>query len=100
MNKKDLVNYVREETGFTAKDVTACVNAVFDGIVDGMLNEGKVSITGFGSFEVKERAGRTGRNPQTGEPLEIPAAYRPKFNPGKNLKESILNFSPSSSDEE
>ena len=89
MTKKELINYVAEKSNLSKKDAEAAVNAVFDGIVDALKKDGKIQLVGFGSFEVKERAARTGTNPATGAAIEIPASKAPVFKAGKALKESI-----------
>lgn len=89
MVKKELINYVAEKANLSKKDAEAAVNAVFDGIVETLKAGGKVQLVGFGSFEVKERAARTGTNPATGAAIEIPASKAPVFKAGKALKESI-----------
>lgn len=89
MVKKELINYVAEKANLSKKDAEAAVNAVFDGIVETLKADGKVQLVGFGSFEVKERAARTGTNLATGAAIEIPASKAPVFKAGKALKESI-----------
>lgn len=89
MNKTDLVNYVASETNLTKKDAAKAVEAVFDGISNTLKSGGKVQLIGFGNFEVRERAARKGRNPQTGEEINIPASKVPAFKAGKALKELV-----------
>lgn len=89
MAKKELINYVAEKSNLSKKDAETAVNAVFDGIVEALKTDGKIQLVGFGSFEVKERAARTGFNPATGAAIEIPASKVPVFKAGKALKESI-----------
>lgn len=89
MNKTDLVNYVASETNLTKKDSAKAVEAVFDGISNTLKSGGKVQLIGFGNFEVRERAARKGRNPQTGEEINIPASKVPAFKAGKALKELV-----------
>ena len=89
MNKKELIKAVVETTGLSKKDVTAVVDDVFDKITEALKNGDKVKLSGFGNFEVRERAARKGRNPQTGEEIEIPASKVPAFKPAKQLKELI-----------
>lgn len=89
MTKKELINYVAEKSNLSKKDAETAVNAVFDGIVEALKTDGKIQLVGFGSFEVKERAARTGFNPATGAAIEIPASKVPVFKAGKALKESI-----------
>ncbi|WP_082235721.1 HU family DNA-binding protein [Halobacillus massiliensis] len=89
MNKTDLINSVAEKSGLSKKDATSAVDSVFDSIMDSMGKGDKVQLLGFGNFEVRERAARKGRNPQTGEEIEIPASKVPGFKPGKQLKEAV-----------
>lgn len=89
MNKADLINSISKETGLSKKDATAAVETFFDAITGALKKDEKVSIMGFGSFEVKARKERTGRNPQTGKTIKIKAKKVPKFNPGKALLETI-----------
>jgi DNA-binding protein HU-beta len=88
-NKADLVDKVADKTGLTKKDSNAAVEAVFDSIQEFLAEEEKVQLIGFGTFEVRERAARKGRNPQTGEEIQIPATKVPAFKAGKNLKEAV-----------
>ena len=71
------------------KDAEIAVNSVFDGITEALKTDGKIQLVGFGSFEVKERAARMGKNPATGETIEIPASKAPSFKAGKALKDMI-----------
>jgi DNA-binding protein HU-beta len=89
MNKTELVNTVAESTELSKKDVTKAVDAVFEAIQEALSNGDKVQLIGFGNFEVRERAARKGRNPQTGEEIEIAASKVPAFKPGKALKEAV-----------
>ena len=88
-NKQELVNDVATTTGLTKKDATAAVDAVFASIQDTLAKGDKVQLIGFGNFEVRTRAARKGRNPQTGEGIEIAASKIPAFKPGKALKDAI-----------
>lgn len=88
-NKSELIEKVASATDLTKKDASAAVEAVFDSITETLSNEEKVQIIGFGTFEVRERAARKGRNPQTGEEIQIPASKVPAFKAGKALKESV-----------
>ena len=88
-NKQELVNDVATTTGLTKKDATAAVDAVFASIQDTSAKGDKVQLIGFGNFEVRTRAARKGRNPQTGEEIEIAASKIPAFKPGKALKDAI-----------
>ncbi|KJE27775.1 HU family DNA-binding protein [Geobacillus thermoleovorans] len=89
MNKTELINVVAETSGLSKKDATKAVDAVFDSITEALRKGDKVQLIGFGNFEVRERAARKGRNPQTGEEMEIPASKVPAFKPGKALKDAV-----------
>jgi len=89
MNKTDLVNAVAETSELSKKDATKAVEAVFETVMDSLSKGEKVQIIGFGNFEVRDRAARKGRNPQTGEEIEIPASKVPAFKAGKALKEAV-----------
>ena len=88
-NKAQLIENVAEKTGLTKKDATVAVDAVFGSIQDFLKDGEKVQVIGFGHFEVRERAARKGRNPQTGAEIEIPASKVPAFKPGKALKDAV-----------
>ena len=88
MTKQDLVNQVAG-VGMTKKQAASAVDAVLDAIKDALAAGDKVSLVGFGSFSVKERAAREGRNPRTGEPLKIAAKKVAVFKPGKALQEAV-----------
>jgi DNA-binding protein HU-beta len=89
MNKKELVNAVKDSMGSTRKEAEVAVGSVLDAIVDGMTADGKVSLVGFGTFSVVDRAARTCRNPQTGESIDVPAKKAPKFKPSAALKDAV-----------
>ncbi|QED50162.1 HU family DNA-binding protein [Cytobacillus dafuensis] len=89
MNKTELINVVAESSELSKKDATKAVDAVFDAILDALKTGDKVQLIGFGNFEVRERAARKGRNPQTGEEIEIAASKVPAFKPGKALKDAV-----------
>lgn len=89
MNKLELTKSVATRIGATQKDAAVYVDAVIDSIKDGMIENGKVQIVGFGTFEVKERAEREGRNPATGESMKIAACKVLKFKAGKALKDAV-----------
>ncbi len=91
MTKADLVEIVAKEAEMTKKDVEHLVEIIFDSIVSTLNNGEKIELRGFGSFRVRERNARKGRNPKTGEPVDIPAKRVAYFKPGKDLKESINN---------
>jgi DNA-binding protein HU-beta len=89
MNKQELISVMAEKANLSKKDAEAALNA-FVGAVEGALVKGeKVQLVGFGGFEVRERAARTGRNPQTGAEMKIAAAKVPAFKAGKALKDLI-----------
>jgi DNA-binding protein HU-beta len=89
MNKTDLINEVAEAAELSKKDATKAVDALFDAIQDTLAKGDKVQLIGFGNFEVRERSARKGRNPQTGEEIEIAASKVPAFKPGKALKDAV-----------
>ncbi|GIQ71032.1 HU family DNA-binding protein [Xylanibacillus composti] len=89
MNKSELIAKVSETAELSKKDATKAVDAVFDAISEALQQGDKVQLVGFGNFEVRERSARKGRNPQTGEEIEISASKIPAFKPGKALKEGI-----------
>ncbi len=89
MNKTDLVELVAKKTGLTKKDSDAAVSAVLEGVEDTLAKGNKVQLVGFGTFEVRERKAREGRNPATGETIKIAAQKVPAFKPGKALKDKV-----------
>ena len=93
MNKSELVDALADATGMTKADAARAVDALFsteDGILAKALDRGaRVQITGFGTFEAKQRKARTGRNPRTGETIQIAASKTPSFRAGKGLKDAI-----------
>lgn len=93
MNKSDLVDALADETGMTKADASRAVDALFstdDGIIAKALkSRERVQVTGFGTFESKFRKARQGRNPRTGETIQISATYTPSFRAGKGLKDAI-----------
>lgn len=89
MNKTSFVAAVAEKTDLTQKQADAALNAVLDIIVDELKKGEKVQLTGFGTFEVRERAAREGRNPATGETIKIAAAKTPAFKAGKKFKDAL-----------
>lgn len=91
MNKTDLINAVAESAELSKKDAENAVKAVLQNIEETLSKGDKVQLIGFGNFEVRERSARKGRNPQTGEEMEIPASKQPAFKPGKALKDSVNN---------
>jgi integration host factor subunit beta len=96
MTKAELVEDVARAAELTKKDAERLVEIVFESIID-TLNQGeKIELRGFGSFRVRERGARRGRNPKTGDPVDIPAKRVPYFKPGKELKELINEESDAS----
>lgn len=89
MNKAELIATMAETSGVSKKDTEQVLNAFIATVQKTLKQDGKVHIPGFGSFEVRERAARSGRNPLTGEAIEIAAAKVPAFKAGKGLKDSI-----------
>ncbi|MBE6621848.1 MAG: HU family DNA-binding protein [Ruminococcaceae bacterium] len=89
MTKTDLIAAVAEKTGLKKKDAEAAVAAVLSTVSETLAKGEKVSLVGFGTFEVKERAARDGRNPFTGEAIKIAASKRPVFSAGKALKDQV-----------
>jgi len=96
MTKAELVEDVARAAELTKKDAERLVEIVFESIIE-TLNQGeKIELRGFGSFRVRERGARRGRNPKTGDPVSIPAKRVPYFKPGKELKELINDDNPGS----
>ncbi|HEY4602516.1 MAG TPA: HU family DNA-binding protein [Cerasibacillus sp.] len=89
MNKTELINAVAEKSELSKKDAGKAVDAVFETVMDSLSKGEKVQLIGFGNFEVRQRSARKGRNPQTGEEIQIPASKVPAFKPGKALKEAV-----------
>lgn len=89
MTKSDLVAQVTKKAGLTAKAAKDAVNAVFGSVTDTLKRGEKVVVTGFGTFMVRKRAARKGRNPQTGAEIQIPATKTPGFTAGKSLKRLV-----------
>lgn len=89
MNKAELVDAIAKDTGFTKKDSEKALNSVVDNISKALAKKDKVQLIGFGTFETRKRAARTGRNPQTGKELKIAASTVPAFKAGKALKEKV-----------
>ena len=89
MNKAELVTAVAEKAGLSKKDSEKAINAAFDAITDALVAGDKVQLVGFGSFEVKERNARVGRNPKTKEEIQIPASRVASFKVGKALKDAV-----------
>ncbi len=89
MNKTELVSAVAEKAGLSKKDADKAVAAVIDTVVETMKAGDKISLVGFGTFEVRERNARTGLNPRTKEKIEIPASKLPVFKAGKAFKDAV-----------
>ena len=89
MKKKDLVNFVSKRSGLSKDKVLYAVNSFLEGLKNGIVNDGKVTLVGFGTFEVMKRKARKGRNPKTGMQINIPAKRYVKFKPGKALKSLV-----------
>lgn len=89
MNKTELVAAVATKADLSKKDAEAAVKAVLDAVTEALADGEKVALVGFGTFEVKERAARTGKNPRTGEAIEIPASKVPSFKAGATLKNAV-----------
>lgn len=89
MNKTDLINNISNKSGLTKKDVENVLNGFLGEITEALANGDKVQLIGFGTFETRKRAGRTGRNPQTGNTIEIPESNVPAFKAGNKLKEAV-----------
>ena len=90
MNKSKLVAVMAKKSGLSRKQCEAALDAFVVATGDALKNGDKVHLVGFGTFEVKERAARVGRNPRTMESVDIPASRQPAFRPGKALKETVL----------
>ncbi len=91
MNKQDLVSNVAEAADLSKTKAALAVDAVIDAIKASLKQGDDVRLVGFGTFSVADRAATTGRNPRTGEPIQIPASKQPKFKAGKELKEAVNN---------
>ncbi|MDD3340748.1 MAG: HU family DNA-binding protein [Bacilli bacterium] len=89
MSKAELVNYMSEETGLTKADASRALEAMMSGVVKGLKDSGKVALTGFATFQTKERAAREGRNPKTGETLKIAACTTVSIKAGSKLKDAV-----------
>ena len=89
MTKSELINAIAEKANCTKKDAASALEATLSSIEEALVNGDKVSITGFGTFEVRERGEKTCLNPRTKERMTCPASKAPAFKPGKSLKESV-----------
>lgn len=89
MNKTELIEHIATNADLSKADAARAVDAFVDAVTTSLQNDDSVTLVGFGTFSVSERAARTGRNPRTGDTIEIAAARVPKFRPGKVLKDSL-----------
>ena len=89
MNKAELITAVAEKTGITKKETEKTLKAFEEAVQEELVKGGKVQIVGFGTFDVSERVARVGRNPQTGDPMNIEASKAPRFKAGKVLKDAV-----------
>ena len=89
MNKSELVSAIAAKTELSKKDAEKSLKAFIDVVTDELAAGGKIQLVGFGTYEVSERAARTGRNPQTGNEMKIPASKAPRFKAGKALKDAV-----------
>ncbi|WGL93978.1 HU family DNA-binding protein [Arsenophonus nasoniae] len=89
MNKTELINKVSEKSGLAKKDAEKALNAFIEAVTESLKSGNSVQLVGFGSFQVKQRAAREGRHPQTGKTIKIAASNIPSFKAGKTLKESL-----------
>ena len=89
MNKAELITTVSEKSGVSKKDSTAVLDALIESITEALKAKDKVALVGFGTFETQEREARVGRNPKTGEEMQIEATVVPKFKAGKSLKDAV-----------
>lgn len=89
MNKQELISAIAENANLTKRDAEAALTAFISAVEDALKKGDKVQLVGFGSFEVRERAARTGRNPQSGEEMKIEAAKVPAFKAGRGLKDLV-----------
>ena len=89
MTKAELIEFIAENADLTKADAGRALEATIEGIVTGLKRKNKVTLVGFGTFSAKRREARTGRNPQTGAPVKIPAHVAPSFKAGNKLKDSL-----------
>ena len=89
MNKAELVEEIADKTGLTKRASREAVDGIISVITDSLAREERVTLVGFGTFQVRERKARAGRNPQTGQAIQIPAKKLPKFKPGKGLRGAV-----------
>lgn len=89
MNKQQLIDAATDASDLSKNEISSALDAILTTLTDALKAGEKVTLTGFGNFEVRERAARTGRNPQTGEEMQIAASRAPAFKPGKALKDAV-----------
>lgn len=89
MTKTDLINFISEETGLTKADAAKALEAMMNGIIKGLKEEGKVTLTGFCTFSAKQKEAKEGRNPRTGETVKIPARVAATIKAGTKLKDAL-----------
>ena len=89
MNKSQLADAAADKSGLSKGDTSKALDAVLDSITEALQGGDKVSLTGFSTFEVRDRAARTGRNPQTGAEMQVPASKAPAFKAGKSFKDAV-----------
>ena len=89
MTKAELVEFIAEKADLTKADAGRALDAMMEGVTKGLKDAGKVTLVGFGTFTAKARAAKTGRNPQTGEPVQIPTRTVPGFKAGNKLKDAL-----------
>lgn len=89
MNKNEFIDRVSDMAGINKAEATRAVDAVFDAITEALRKGDDVRLVGFGTFSAARRKAREGRNPRTGETIQIPASIQPKFSPGKGLKDAL-----------
>lgn len=92
MEKVELKKFVMEKTGVTAQESSIIINVIFDGIIKGIANDGKTTITNFGTFRTKRVKGRVARNPRSGETVYVPDRTVIRFKPAKKLKDFVLGI--------
>lgn len=89
MTKTDLINFIAEETGLTKADSARALEAMMNGVIKGLKEDGKVTLTGFCTFAAKQKEAKEGRNPRTGETVKIPARVAATIKAGTKLKEAL-----------
>ena len=89
MNRKDLVETIAQQAGLSSAQADAALTALVAGVTDAVASGDRVAVAGFGTFEPRERSARTGRNPQTGQPIEIAASVAPAFKPATAFKQAV-----------